>query len=71
MIQSTTPDDNDCGPDWLSDALLPKSPRGFPAVRLTPEIERQFRLRDRQISDLRRWLAERDAAETAEPIRCG
>ncbi len=71
MIQTNVEPDNPQEPDWLASELFPESPRGLPQVRLTPAVELQMRRRLRQLDDLRRWLAERDAAETAEPIRCG
>ena len=70
MISTSDLIDNPAEPaerDWLASELFPKSPRGFPAVRLTPEIERQMRLRDRMVLDLRDWMASRDAADS----RCG
>ena len=69
MIQANAEPDNPQEPDWLASELFPQIP-GLPAVRLTPEIERQMRLRDRMVRDLRDWLAARDAAETVRPRRC-
>ncbi len=70
MISARTDDDNP-EPDWLASELFPESPPGLPQVWLTAAVELQMRRRLRQLDDLRRWLAERDAAETAEPIQCG
>lgn len=63
MIQTNPEDDN---PDWLASELFPQIP-GLPRVELTASVELQLRSRDKQLADLRRWLANRDAADS----RCG